>query len=220
MNKTTPQRKSSVPRHMRQSKRKITTKPAKKLNKRTKQTNQQQTPLQQQQFAQFSALPPNPAMQRNMNRPSTSLYRDCLRLIDYMAGKSRKSDRLREIIRGEFEKNRNETDQEKIEQLKGCAVQGLSNYLTIESLARAGNKFMQPNIQQDQSLFDRRRNLQQSSNNLSLEELQQIEAEGEQEYRGVSIGGDFASQGVDIGHIPKDDKPQFVKDLVSDKTNV
>eukprot|EP00461_Guttulinopsis_vulgaris_P002813 UN02814 len=58
-------------------------------------------PPQQQQFRFFTA---ESQAQRNMNRSSTSLYRDCLRLIDYMAGRSTKGDRLRDIIRGEFEK--------------------------------------------------------------------------------------------------------------------
>lgn len=159
-------------------------------------------------------------MQRNMNRPGTGLYRDCLRLIDYMAGKSRKSDRLREIIRGEFEKNRNETDPQKIEVMKGGAIQGLSNYLTIESLARSGNKFMIPEAQKDRSLFDRRRQMTHADNQLSIEEMQQLELDGPQEYGGVSISGDFAAQGVDIGHVDKDQKAAFVKEMVDDKSKV
>jgi hypothetical protein len=230
MQKATPQKKLKAP--IKPHQRSLHTKKPQRQRKITKSSPSSPSPsslstsipspitLQTASFNASATPPSNPAMQRNINRPATGLYRDCLRLIDYMAGKSRKSDRLREIIRGEFEKNSTETDPQKIEQLKGSAVQGLANYLTIESLARAGNKFIEPQIQQDRSLFDRRRNLQQASNHLSLEELQQIEMEGPQEYGGVSISGDFASMGVDIEHVPKDEKPKFVMDLVDDKNKV
>lgn len=65
----------------------------------------------------------NPAMRKNMLRSTASIYRDCLRLIDHMAGKSRKGDRMRELLQGEFRKNADITDPAKIETLKGHAIQ-------------------------------------------------------------------------------------------------
>ncbi len=40
-----------------------------------------------------------------IQRTSTQLYRDCLRLVAHVAGRSKKGDALRAIVRGEFRKN-------------------------------------------------------------------------------------------------------------------
>ncbi|CAM9614588.1 unnamed protein product [Discosporangium mesarthrocarpum] len=68
-----------------------------------------------------------------IQRTSLQLYRDCLRLVDHIAAKSAKGQQLRHILRGEFEKNRDVKDQDKIDQLKGNAIRGLSNYFLHES---------------------------------------------------------------------------------------
>jgi hypothetical protein len=40
---------------------------------------------------------------------------------------------LRKIVKGEFVKNKNEVDEEKIKQLKGNGIRALTNYLVLES---------------------------------------------------------------------------------------
>lgn len=66
-------------------------------------------------------------------RTSPQLYRDCLRLAQHIAGKSKKGRSLKEIIRNEFRRNMHETDPHVIENLKSNAIRGLANYLMIES---------------------------------------------------------------------------------------
>jgi hypothetical protein len=57
-----------------------------------------------------------------------------------MAGRSAKAIRVRDIVRIEFRKNSVETDPEKIENLRNSAIQGLANYLTIESVSKLKRK--------------------------------------------------------------------------------
>ncbi len=57
-----------------------------------------------------------------------------------MAGRSAKAIRVRDIVRTEFRKNANETDPQKIEQLRNAAIQGLANYLTIDSVSKLQRK--------------------------------------------------------------------------------
>ena len=67
-------------------------------------------------------------------RKTNHLYRDCLRLIEHIAGKnSKKSIKLKYIIGNEFRKNSRITDQQAIEALKSQAIRGLANYLMLES---------------------------------------------------------------------------------------
>ena len=79
-------------------------------------------------------------MATKIGKSSLALYRDCLRLIEHMAGRSAKAQTIKGILRGEFAKNRNETDPVKIEELRGSVMQGLANYLTVESLSRLKRK--------------------------------------------------------------------------------
>ena len=66
-------------------------------------------------------------------RTTAQLFRDCLRLVNHIAGKSRKGDQLRKIVGGEFRKNSKVEDEERISQLKSNAIRALANYLMIES---------------------------------------------------------------------------------------
>ncbi|CAM9422029.1 unnamed protein product [Chrysoparadoxa australica] len=69
------------------------------------------------------------------SRTSLQLYRDCLKLVSHVSGKSAKSRTIRSLLRKEFEKNRSVEDPETIEALKGAAIRGLSNYFLQESAA-------------------------------------------------------------------------------------
>lgn len=71
-----------------------------------------------------------------MVRSSPQLYRDCLRLIKHIAGKSKKGVLLQTTVKGEFRKNASVTDPVQVEALKSNAVRGLANYLMIESTAK------------------------------------------------------------------------------------
>jgi hypothetical protein len=75
-------------------------------------------------------------------RSSLQLFRDCLRMVNHVAGKSPKGLRLRQIVRGEFKRNALITDNLKIEALKANAIRALSNYLMMESSA-SDKKFKQ-----------------------------------------------------------------------------
>lgn len=68
-----------------------------------------------------------------ISRTTPQLYRDCLRLIDHIAGKSVKGSKLRVIIRNEFRKSVHIKDPAIIEGMKSNAIRGLSNYLMMES---------------------------------------------------------------------------------------
>lgn len=70
--------------------------------------------------------------------PKTTLqiYRDCMRLIKHVAGNSSKATMVRGLVRREFAKNRGETDEQRIAQLKANAVRGLANYFMMESASR------------------------------------------------------------------------------------
>jgi hypothetical protein len=68
------------------------------------------------------------------------IYRDCLRLVRHTAGNTKKGDLLRNVVRGEFLKNRAETDPTRIEDMRAGATRALSNYLTLDSLSKLENK--------------------------------------------------------------------------------
>jgi len=68
-----------------------------------------------------------------ISRTSPQLYRDCLRLIDHIAGKSAKGRSLRALIGKEFKKSSGISDPQIIEGMKSNAIRGLSNYLMMES---------------------------------------------------------------------------------------
>ncbi|KAK9821243.1 hypothetical protein WJX81_008325 [Elliptochloris bilobata] len=65
----------------------------------------------------------------------TKLYRDSLRLANYVSSRPGGANRevLWQMVRGAFRKNADETDPEKIEKYKEAAIQGLCNYMFIEA---------------------------------------------------------------------------------------
>ena len=68
-----------------------------------------------------------------ISRKTPQLYRDCLRLVQHIAGKSAKGNQLRLIVRNEFKKNAHVEDPQVVENLKCNAIRGLSNYLMLQS---------------------------------------------------------------------------------------
>lgn len=71
-----------------------------------------------------------------ISRTTPALFRDCLRLIIHIAGKSKKGEQLRRIVGGEFRKNAKVSDEATITALKSNAIRALANYLMIESSAK------------------------------------------------------------------------------------
>ena len=67
------------------------------------------------------------------SRTVPQLFRDCLRLISHVAGKSKKADAIKKVVSNEFRKNKNVTDPALIDVMKSHAIRGLANYLMIES---------------------------------------------------------------------------------------
>ena len=61
------------------------------------------------------------------------LYRDLMRLCQYVGGSSAKGDALRGSVRAEFRKNAGETDEDAIEAQKFAAIRAMSNYLLLSS---------------------------------------------------------------------------------------
>ena len=69
------------------------------------------------------------------NRTTIQIYRDCMRLITHISGDTVKSVKVRNMVRQQFKQNKLIKDEQKIEQLRNNAMQGLTNYLTITSLS-------------------------------------------------------------------------------------
>jgi hypothetical protein len=68
-----------------------------------------------------------------VSRTTPQLYRDCLRLVEHIAGRSKKGQALKGLIRNEFQKNLQLSDPVVVETLKSNAIRGLANYLMMES---------------------------------------------------------------------------------------
>eukprot|EP00924_Labyrinthula_sp_SR-Ha-C_P004501 snap_masked-scaffold_1-processed-gene-2.35-mRNA-1 protein AED:0.01 eAED:0.01 QI:0/-1/0/1/-1/1/1/0/79 len=79
-------------------------------------------------------------MAQKIEKTTVEIYRDCLRLIKHVAGDSPKANNIKNILRQEFKKNKYETSEEKISELKFSAVRGLSNYLMYELEAKENKK--------------------------------------------------------------------------------
>lgn len=69
-------------------------------------------------------------------KSTPQIFRDCLRLIKHISGKSKKSEAITRIVRSEFRKNAKIEDEQMVEKLKSNAIRGLSNYLMMESSAK------------------------------------------------------------------------------------
>lgn len=69
-------------------------------------------------------------------KSTPQIYRDCLRLIKHISGKSKKSEAVSRIVRNEFKKHAALEDEAAIEKLKSNAIRGLSNYLLMESSSK------------------------------------------------------------------------------------
>jgi hypothetical protein len=94
---------------------------------------------------------------KGMTRNTPQLYRDCLRLVKHIAGKSKKAQNLTKIVRGEFKKNAKVNDDALIENLKSNAIRALANYLMIESTnkdAKFKNKTISFNEREAKSIND------------------------------------------------------------------
>ena len=70
-------------------------------------------------------------------RNPIQLYRDCLRLVDYVSIRQGNRQTLRQQVRATFEANRNLSDPEAIEKAKEAAIRGLSNFFVHEAQALA-----------------------------------------------------------------------------------
>ncbi|GAQ91303.1 hypothetical protein KFL_007610060 [Klebsormidium nitens] len=79
------------------------------------------------------------AIPREIAENAVRLYRDCLRMADYLGRKQGNRAVLREQVRLQFKKNMDERDPDKIQAQKEAAVRGLSNYMVFEAtrMARA-----------------------------------------------------------------------------------
>lgn len=66
------------------------------------------------------------------------LFRECLRRADLEGRKRGNSQVLKEMVRQQFKRNMQETDSQKIQEMKQAAVNGLLNHLILET--RAGDK--------------------------------------------------------------------------------
>ncbi|KAH7621743.1 hypothetical protein Ndes2526B_g02560 [Nannochloris sp. 'desiccata'] len=77
------------------------------------------------------------------------LYRDCLRLADYISTRGGNRDILRRQVIDAFRRNKDETDPKKIEDQKQAAVRGLSNYMFFEA-----QRLAKEEIEQGKDKFD------------------------------------------------------------------
>eukprot|EP00741_Cyanophora_paradoxa_P011804 tig00020564_g11408.t1 len=66
-------------------------------------------------------------------RTTLQLFRDCIRLADYLGTKGANGNALKRHVRNEFKKHMFESNPEKIEQLRENAFRGLQNYLMYEA---------------------------------------------------------------------------------------
>jgi hypothetical protein len=68
----------------------------------------------------LSLSPPLSISLCNMSLKKTvpQIYRDCLRLVDHIAGRSKKGDNMRNMIRMQFNMNKYEKNEQKIEEMK------------------------------------------------------------------------------------------------------
>uniref|UniRef100_A0A7S1CKJ3 Complex 1 LYR protein domain-containing protein n=1 Tax=Bicosoecida sp. CB-2014 TaxID=1486930 RepID=A0A7S1CKJ3_9STRA len=138
-------------------------------------------------------------------KPKTTLqlYRDCLRLVKHIAGDSPKATHLRSIVGAQFRKNKDETDERKIHDMKQSAERALSNYFLFEHVQK-DQKFEKFRKQSEedvaaahQVLVDhaqgqKRSQVDEEADVLEMREASDSEAEG----AGAGGAGGEASPGV------------------------
>ncbi|KAK9833207.1 hypothetical protein WJX74_010449 [Apatococcus lobatus] len=61
------------------------------------------------------------------------LFKDCLRLADYVGSQGGNQEVLKQQVRVQFRRHAGETDPQKIEEHKEAALRGLSNYMMHEA---------------------------------------------------------------------------------------
>ncbi|KAK3238311.1 putative zinc metalloprotease egy1, chloroplastic [Cymbomonas tetramitiformis] len=76
------------------------------------------------------------------------IYRNCMRLADYIAMKQGGKEALRSQVRTSFKKNMQETNPELIEEHINSAIRGLSNYYVHESQVLARKDRGEPSPEQ------------------------------------------------------------------------
>jgi hypothetical protein len=75
-------------------------------------------------------------MAMNMGKTTRGIYRDCMRLVEHVAARTVKADKIKYMVRASFRTNMGEKDPDKVEQLRANAVQALSTYLTHHGITR------------------------------------------------------------------------------------
>ena len=65
----------------------------------------------------------------NLDRTTKLIFRDCLRLISRMGLPPQNISPIRKLVKSEFYKNKGETDEKKINELRSNAISAISNYL-------------------------------------------------------------------------------------------
>lgn len=106
-------------------------------------------------------------------RTTPQLYRDCLRLVNHIAGRSKKANNIKKVILTEFRKNAKVNDPVLIDQLKSHAIRGLANYLMMESsskdprLQQASSTFSSTSVKQAQNVKEQLKNSDLSINSIN-----------------------------------------------------
>lgn len=66
------------------------------------------------------------------------VYRDCLRLIEHIGGRSRKAEQMRALVQRQFRAHAQERDDKKIEELKKKSAEHATNTRTHARPASTG----------------------------------------------------------------------------------
>lgn len=74
------------------------------------------------------------------HRTTLTLYRDCLRAARHFAARTPKEQRIRSMIRSEFERNRDVISFDEVKHLREQAITGLQNYVFMYNMIKANPK--------------------------------------------------------------------------------
>ncbi|KAL4505287.1 hypothetical protein ABPG72_016354 [Tetrahymena utriculariae] len=105
------------------------------------------------------------------NKSTKEIFRDCLKCIPSMVKDQHKIFAVRSVLRKEFEKNKEETDAQKIEALRNNAIRGISNYMIY--LIKS-EYLKNPNKKEYQSIFE---DPDEKSNTQTIKPINQKENE-------------------------------------------